>query len=676
VDVGYLTPGHHLVVVESTGTRIVERAYRLLEDSRLFEFLSFQRPMEALGEVQVTIYLHRDGWRGPGEPLLARSPARFYRTRTSHILVGPTWRSLKKVHPLRGNDPIVLPTLTQGDVPPPPPDVMFPGRDAPFWVVIQDGTVKAVRAQGATVEVFATEQKEHSEVVLGKVRAVLEFPSVDAAAAFTRDFPRTEDPSSIDPQVTVDIDRSRKRHYGRKLIAGWVGLFAFFFAVILVPSVYFGIAAATAAGRVIIPSLGIGFMSLPFAMFYITRDKQLVEHRDLKEKWPRLALERYAEHAPGFAAAFVQIAREMGIPVNPELLDVKSLETYLRARPRETFFPPFAMGAAFYTGMVLLDSLGRDIGLKWRPHQERQDVVLWSEAIQLWVSPFSVVRQVWGASAGEGLDDFVRTLSEELALRYALSDVAGLHSLGFLKKGWDDIDDLVTRVPADAKAFPATTHVLNDNHFHRRAFSYGEFTLQVVHVELEGPSGPVQRPVVVLPFCTRTQAFRATLDGNAPKVPGRDDTVAVRLAGNELLAVGVQVFNYLEVANLLGSGEAVDLQLLAVSDEAQVVTPRMREMRKDAKDFLAPRDPGPEGLPSGPLASFVGRILEREELVNPFKDIPFWRVTLDISGFRLGVLVRKDKCDGLPDPGHFLSGSLWLLARLTPLRRQASAYFG
>ena len=40
------------------------------------------------------------------------------------------------------------------------------------------------------------------------------------------------------------------------------------------------------------------------------------------------------------------------------------------------------------------------------------------------------------------------------------------------------------------------------------------------------------------------------------------------------------------------------------------------------------------------------------------------------------MLVRKDRCNGVPEEGHFLAGSVWLLGRLTPVRTDTTRYPG
>jgi hypothetical protein len=653
VELGYLTKEKHLVIVDSLGQRILDRA---------LEFLTFRRPMEPLGSVGVTVFLHRHGWGKPGELLLRPSQARFYRTRTSHLLVGEPFTALRK----RGSEIVLLPTFTPSNVPAPPMDAPYPGRKGSFFVVIPDGTVKAVRARGRTVEMFGVEPKEFTELILGKLQVRLEFPTAEAAASFARDFPRTEDPATLDPSVAVDVDRSRKVVWDRRMKLSWAGFAAAFGLILVLPGIYLVASGSTVGAR------GIGVASAllwPLVLGVGLRqgvEKKRQEHRDLEAKWPRLALERLGNHMPGYAGAFAAHAKEIGIPLQPDLLEVKSLDGYVRGLAPATFFPPFAWGAAAYVGQLLLARLGRDVPHQWRYHAERQELVLWFEPIQLWISPYHALRRIWVEKLPETLDEFIETMAEDVLSRFAVSDLPGFLALGFVRKDWDEVDDFIARVKGTDQKAAVTTHVVGDNHFHRRTLAFGDFELQILHIELEQPSGTKLRPAYTLPFCRRTQAVRATIDASAPLVPHREDAAVVRLAGNELVPLGVQLYNYVELGPNITAGTTAEIDLLAVADEATVVTPRMRETRSEAKDFLAPREPNAEGVPTNPYATFLGRILAREELVNPIHGLRFHRITLDIAGFRLAVLVRQDKCDGVPDPGHYLSGSVWLLGRLAP----------
>ncbi len=120
--------------------------------------------------------------------------------------------------------------------------------------------------------------------------------------------------------------------------------------------------------------------------------------------------------------------------------------------------------------------------------------------------------------------------------------------------------------------------------------------------------------------------------------------------------------------------DPVQLRLVAVVEEAQVITQRIRDLQSQAKEAIGPKN-APQGIPMDSSALFAGRILSIREFVNPFTGIPLWRVELDISGFNLDVLVRKDKCTGTPQPGFYLSGIVWLIGDLLPSEASAAAEY-
>ena len=136
-----------------------------------------------------------------------------------------------------------------------------------------------------------------------------------------------------------------------------------------------------------------------------------------------------------------------------------------------------------------------------------------------------------------------------------------------------------------------------------------------------------------------------------------------------------------------------------------------RSIRPEAAPSLETRPPirtatNPTDLPPGvvhlsaPLAAAVDRLtwrlddiakalgisrraLERERSAGrlPRPDmvigrrIPLWRVELDISGFSLDILVRKDKCTGTPQVGFYLSGIVWLIGDLLPSEVSTAAEY-
>ena len=78
-------------------------------------------------------------------------------------------------------------------------------------------------------------------------------------------------------------------------------------------------------------------------------------------------------------------------------------------------------------------------------------------------------------------------------------------------------------------------------------------------------------------------------------------------------------------------------------------------------------------MPSAPYANLLGRITSVEQLSNPVTGTPLWRIGVE-AGVALEVIVRKDRCDGVPGPGHFFAGSVWLLGDIVPGREPPAGY--
>jgi hypothetical protein len=149
----------------------------------------------------------------------------------------------------------------------------------------------------------------------------------------------------------------------------------------------------------------------------------------------------------------------------------------------------------------------------------------------------------------------------------------------------------------------------------------------------------------------------------------------LRLQGNDLVPLGVQIVNYPEIgpefAKIQGS---LTLRTIAVADKGQILTPRLRRSRPEFKDFLAPIDGHETGVPLTPYANVLGLIQLVEETANPLTGLGLWHIRLDVSGFRCSVIVRKDRCEGIPSPGNHFTGRVWLAGRLEPERSPAASY--
>jgi hypothetical protein len=63
-------------------------------------------------------------------------------------------------------------------------------------------------------------------------------------------------------------------------------------------------------------------------------------------------------------------------------------------------------------------------------------------------------------------------------------------------------------------------------------------------------------------------------------------------------------------------------------------------------------------------------------VTNPFAGVSFWEVSMSVPNLSFSVLVRKDLCKGIPEPGHFLSGSAWLVGRFQAAAPATTSYIG
>src|SRR5439155_22087002 len=136
MELGYLTKAGHYVEVDSFGRRTICKALRIDESKKSTEFLGVSRSIEALGQVHVTVWLHRNGWANPGERILRRSRARLYRTRTGHYVLGGSWRRIKGMtddaYYWRSRPSVWAPFLLRGKFPVKTIKFFTPGCTLPF----------------------------------------------------------------------------------------------------------------------------------------------------------------------------------------------------------------------------------------------------------------------------------------------------------------------------------------------------------------------------------------------------------------------------------------------------------------------------------------------------------------------------------------------------------------
>lgn len=618
------------MVTDTIGHKVRYRAYRVDEAARSLETLGVRRPLEFLGEVTAAVYLHRTGWATYSEEVLKHARARLYRTRTSHLLVGAGWKAIECLR-LKEDPFVSAPFLAAPKQEPPELD-----DTTSFFVMIEDVTVKGCRQAGTTVELYATELKEFTHFILGKLRVALEFGSPAAAAAFAGNFLQVPDLGLLDLAVTVDVSRRTD----------------------LAP-----------------PKPPSGGAPAPKGA---TPAPERYEIADLRSKWPGLAWSRWAEEPRGRAAAFGMALRQMGLPLDPNRFDLETLDGFLRKLPADTLFGSFLMDAAAYVGEAFVSALGVKARHRWtwlQTQPPQAGYVLHFDEINHFVSPLSWIAKVWGNREATTLHAYVAQWTFEVRTGFAFRHRVEFTTLGFAPTVNQGFKELEARVREDARSAVATTHVLGDARFERRALPYGDFLVYYLTGEIIEPSGPRYLPVMVVPFASPTQPWVGVLDGASPRSPLREDVAVVRLQGNDLVPLGVQVANYAEVgpAFMKRTGPLA-LKGIAVADKGQILTPRLRAARPEFKDFLAPLDGEETGVPLTPYATVLGRIDGVGEAMNPLTKLGLWRLRLDVSGFPCEVLVRKDRCEGIPAPGNHFTGRLWLVALVEPEAASTDSY--
>jgi hypothetical protein len=672
VELAYTTPQGHLVVVDTLGTRVLYTAYRFDGWHRTWTFLTNVTPLETVAQVDVSVDLHRKGWTGPGETVLRRIRATMFRTRTGHLLAGGAPGSLRMVK--KGAvESVLYPYPSVLDPIKKAKGITEPLASSPCLLLFQDASVKAVRRRGRTVEVFGAERAQMTDLVIGKLRAVLEFATEAEATRFAEDFPRIEEPGTVDPTVTVDLDRSRRIVWSlRVLRKTW-------WAILFIVGYYGGLLYVYLALGGLSPLNLAWLVGWVGVVVYVFLPSHLRAFRkewlDFADKWPKVAMDRWAADFPKHAQGFAFALKDLGVELDAMTGDLEPLDRYLRSLPPDAFFGPFAWGAAALVGGAFLAAVGRRTDYAWKYSPEHFAPVLHFESIEFLVSPFTWVVKIWQRGWPERLDALVQKWSGQIQRYLAFRFQAEFIALGFFHRGWADMDPFEERLRKDVESAAAVSYALGEDHYRRRSASYGPFRVDYVEVEIESPRGPRFIPLLALPSSTATQILHGTLEGASPRSPTREDVVFVRFEGNELAPLGIELRNYLEVAPRIETFRGrLAFHVSAIADSVQVVTPRMRGLRSETKDFVAPLEGGEGGVPMGPYASVLGRVTSVVEMTNPVTATPVWRVGLDASGFPLEVHVRKDRCDGVPAIGQYLAGSVWLVGDVVPAPEPLSEY--
>ncbi len=629
VEIGYLTPEGHIVVTDSIGHKVLFHAYRIDEAQRTFELLGAKRPMDLLGEVMATAYLHRNGWTSAGEALITRSPARLYRLKTSHLLVGANWRSIQFL--CEDVEPFVRsPYLSTARQEP-----AVHSDTQPFFVIIEDLSVRGQQQSGKIVELLGTEQREFLQFVLGKLRIVLEFDSELGASSFASSFLPAGDLAVLDSATRVDVSRSTE----------------------LVPT-------KPEAGS---PSGSKG----------TSYRREVLE---VQSRWPFLAWEHWAEDPRGHAASFAAGSKQLGIGLDPNRFDLESLDAYLRKLAPDTLFGAFLMDASAYVGEAFVAALGSRPRHRWAVVQleggkQTLHHVLYFDEVNYYVSPPTWIAGIWERKEATTLHSSIAQATFDLRTLLAFRQQAEFTALGFISPVENAFKGLRTRVLADGVHANAKTGILGEARVESRILTYGEFLVYFVTGEAIEASGTRYLPIMAVPFARHTQLWSGVLDGAAPRSPSREDVAILRLQGNDLVPLGVQLVNYAEVGPAFTKHVGpLGLRAIAAADKGQVITPRLRQARPEFKDFLAPLDGQETGVPLSPYASILGRIEAVEEQMNPLTNLHLWLLRLDVEGFRCEVFVRKDRCEGIPTPGSYFTGRVWLAAQVEPEAVSTASY--
>jgi len=624
VDLGCLGEEGELVVTDTLGHKVRFRAYRINESNKSFEVLGNARPVESLGEVTATAYLHRAGWSVPGEVVLKRSRARLYRGKTSHVLLGASWKSIECMH-AREEPEVFGPYLSNLT-----PQPVYFERDRPFFLLIDDTSVRGQRQSGTTVELFGVERREFLDFVIGKLRVVLEFEGTDNAAALASNFLAAHDLRTLDASTTVDISRSTEN----------------------------------------VPPPKERDKSARHGKAYYRR-----ESIDLRAKWPALAWTRWAASAEAHGAAFGRVMKEMEVLPDPNRIDLDAFDRFLRTLPPDTLFAAFLMDAASYVGLGFLGALGSRTRYHWTSIPGQPMPAMYFDEVNQYVSPAAWIAKVWVNKVPATLHATVAQWAFEIRGALAFRLRAEFSALGFSPSLTDGFKSLRDRLTDAAQHVPGSSRILGETHMEVRILSFGDYEVYYVTGEVIDESGSRYLPVMAVPFSTRTRTWVGSLDGSSPRSPTREDVAIVRFRGNDLVPLGVQLVNYPDLGPSFAEQRGpLPLQTIAVAAKGQVLTPRLRQVRPEFKDFLAPIDGEDTGVPVSPYASVLGLIETVEETTNPFTNLRLWRVGLNVSGFPCDVLVRKDRCDGLPGVGNHFTGRVWIAAKMEPQSVSTGSY--
>ena len=512
-----------------------------------------------------------------------------------------------------------------------------------------------------------------SQFVIGKLSAQLEFEDETSAENFAKTFPAAGDRSKLDTAISLDVRRDKRlaaTSREKVKLASYISLIVGIPLLIVLLTI-----ALHLPSRDTLPLLEmstvLGVLVIPSVLRYRRRLRS--ENRDLRLKWPTEYYKRWTSQFPQRTGALIATMKELNVAVDPAMIDFRPLQNFLRQLPSDTFFGALALDIAGYLAHAFLQIVGRGARFNWRPESRTGEPVLAMDDAYLSVNFLTKVRDIWISKGKEELDYWLWNGARVAQDRLALQPIALLIALGFMKENSQLPqlqDDLRKAMPISlSKQQRMGEHVYRVTWIRKPPF-------EVVWNEIEKPPpGWGLATVAAIPFCTETKTLQGKLEASSPRSPSREDLAIIRFKNNDLVPMGVLLHNYLEVGPAyLKRSDQLELKIIAAVDEAQVVTPRMRELQPKVKESIGPKNIG-QGVPMDSQAAFMGRIVAMSETTNPFSETSLWRLTMDFSGFSLDVLVRKDKCGGNPQPGLFLAGTLWLVGDLLPSESDASSEY-
>ena len=121
--------------------------------------------------------------------------------------------------------------------------------------------------------------------------------------------------------------------------------------------------------------------------------RRTAERQELSAKWPVSVWDRWARQVPGHAASFVFLLKEMGVKLNPDVIDLEPLDAFLRKLPSDTLFGAVALGAGALAGQAFLANLGQNVQNEWL-YDSKTGMYVLQIRDAFWVSPISWIARI------------------------------------------------------------------------------------------------------------------------------------------------------------------------------------------------------------------------------------------------------------------------------------------